>query len=237
MKTIGLIGGMSWESSKVYYEYLNRRTQELLGGSHSSKNIMVTVDFAEIERWSFDGNWEAIGELMKESAQKLELAGADIILLCTNTIHLVSDAITQNVNIPFIHIADATGEAIKAQNLKKVGLLGTAFTMEKDFYTGYIRDKYDIEVIIPKAGDRQTVHKIIYDELVKGIFTEESRKKCMEIIQRLSDAGAEGIILGCTELPLLIPEASVDLPTFDTSRIHVYKAVDWALDRTAATMA
>ncbi len=229
MKTIGLIGGMSWESSKVYYEFLNRRTQELLGGSHSSKNIMLTVDFAEIEKLSFEGNWEAIGDRMKIAAKQLERAGADLIVLCTNTIHLVSDHITQNVDIPFIHIADATAEAIKEKGLRKVGLLGTAFTMEKDFYKGHLNENHGIEVITPDAKDRKVLQDIIYNELVKGIFTEASKTKCLEIIERLLIAGVEGIILGCTELPLLIPENEVQVPTFDTSKIHAYQAVDWAL--------
>jgi len=229
MKTIGLIGGMSWESSKVYYEFLNRRTQELLGGSHSSKSVMVSVDFAEIEKHSFAGNWKAIGELMAEAAQQLENAGADLILLCTNTIHLVSDAIVQSVDIPFIHIADTTAKAIKERHLKKVGLLGTAFTMEEDFYKGHIQDNYGIEVIIPDAKNRQIVNELIYQGFVRGVFTEESKSRCLEIISKLEAQGAEGIILGCTELPILIPEGEASIPSFDTGKIHAYSAVDLAL--------
>ncbi|MEO1053149.1 MAG: aspartate/glutamate racemase family protein [Bacteroidota bacterium] len=229
MKTIGLIGGMSWESSKVYYEFLNRRAKELLGGSHSGMSIMYSVDFAEIEKLTFAGDWDGIGDMMKQAAQSLEKAGADVILLCTNTIHLVSDAITQNTSVPFLHIADATGESIASAGLRKVGLLGTAFTMEKDFYKGYIKEKFGIEVIIPEAEDRKLVHDIIYNELVKGQFTEEAKNACLAIIDRLKASGAEGVIMGCTELPILIPEDEVDLPSFDTSKIHVYKAMDWAI--------
>lgn len=233
-KTIGLIGGMSWESSKMYYEFVNQKVKEQLGGLHSSKNIMITVDFAEIAKLTFQNDWDAIGEIIKGAAQKLEIAGADIILLCTNTIHLVSDYIADNVNVPFLHIADATGMAIKKKNLKKVGLLGTSFTMEKDFYKGYILENYGIEVIIPNEADRKIVHDIIYDELVKGKFTETSKEKCKQIINNLVLDGAEGIILGCTELPILIPESEVDIPAFDTGKIHAYKAVEWAIENKEA---
>ncbi|MEL7002084.1 MAG: aspartate/glutamate racemase family protein [Bacteroidota bacterium] len=229
MKTIGLIGGMSWQSSKVYYELINERTQELLGGSHSSKSIMLSVDFDEIERLSFAGDWETMALQMKEAAQQLERGGADVIVLCTNTIHLVSEAIVDAVDIPFIHIADATAQAIQNKGLQKVVLLGTAFTMEKEFYKGHIKDNYQIDVIIPEEADRQMIHSIIYDELVKGIFTDEAKNKCIEVIEKLRAQGAEGVIMGCTELPILIPENEVPIPSFDTSKLHAYKAVDWVL--------
>lgn len=232
-KTIGLIGGMSWESSKIYYEHVNQRAKELLGGSHSSKNIMITVDFAEIVKLTFQKDWDAIGEIIKDAAQKLERAGADIILLCTNTIHLISNYITDNVNVPFLHIADATAIEIQKQKLKKVGLLGTSFTMEKDFYKGHILENYGIEVIIPNAEDRKVVHDIIYDELVKGQFTQASKEKCLRVINNLKLDGAEGVIFGCTELPILISESEVDIPTFDTGKIHAYRAVDWAIENAA----
>lgn len=228
-KTIGLIGGMSWESSKLYYESINTKVKEILGGSHSSKSIMITVDFAEIEKLTFENNWDAIGEIIRDAAVKLENAGADIVLLCTNTIHLVSNYITDAISIPFLHIAEATGAAVKKKQLKKVGLIGTSFTMEKDFYKGYIKDNYGIEVIIPNKEDRKTVHDIIYNELVKGNFTPVAKEKCVAIIERLQQNGAEGIILGCTELPILIPEAEVAIPTFDTGTIHAHMAVEWAL--------
>lgn len=228
MKTIGLIGGMSWESSKLYYENVNTKVKEILGGSHSCKNIMYTVDFAEIEKLSFEENWEAIGEIIKDAAKKLETAGAEIILLCTNTIHIVSHYISNSITIPFLHIAETTGEEIVSKKLKKVGLLGTKFTMEKDFYTGYILKNFGVEVIIPNKNDRQVVHDIIYKELIKGEFIQESKEKCLDVINRLESQGVEGIILGCTELPILIPDAEVKLPTFDTGEIHAYKAVKWA---------
>ncbi|NJB69968.1 aspartate racemase [Saonia flava] len=230
MKTIGLIGGMSWESSKLYYESVNTKVKEELGGSHSCKNIMITVDFAEIEKLTFEGDWDGIGEIIKDAAIKLERAGADIVLLCTNTIHLVSNYISDNISIPFLHIAEATGLEIKKKGLRKVGLLGTRFTMEKDFYKGYIKENHGIEVIVPNEADRKIVHDIIYNELVKGQFTEVSKEKCLKIIKTLQKDGAEGIILGCTELPILIPSSEVEIPTLDTGTIHAQMAVEWALN-------
>lgn len=229
MKTIGLIGGMSWESSKIYYEYTNAMVKERLGGSHSAKSIMTSVDFSEIEELTFQGNWNKIGDLMANHAVKLEKAGADMTLLCTNTIHLVSDRITQSTAIPFLHIADATGEAVQAKGLKKVGLLGTKFTMEKDFYTKILEKTYGLEVIVPSGQERKTIHSIIFNELVQGNFTKASKQICIQIIKDLIKKGAEGVILGCTELPLLISESDVAIPTFNTTRIHSEKAVDFAL--------
>lgn len=229
MKTIGLIGGMSWESSKLYYEFLNTHVKELLGGSHSAKCVMVSVDFSEIETLTFKGDWNAIGELMKLAAQNLEKAGADIILLCTNTIHLVSAYISENVTIPFLHIATTTGEAIRELGLKKVGLLGTKFTMEKDFYTKTLSTDFGLEVLIPRKNDRQVVHEIIYNELVKGQFTKASKQKVIEIINTLQIDGAEGVILGCTELPILISELDSPVPIFDTGKIHAFKASEWSV--------
>ncbi len=230
MKTIGLIGGMSWESSKLYYEFLNTKVKDILGSSHSAKCIMVSVDFAEIERLTFNANWEAIGQLMKEAAQQLESAGADIILLCTNTIHLVSHYISENVNIPFLHIASATGESIKKKRLKKVALLGTKFTMEKDFYTKTLMNDFELDILIPETNDRQLVHDIIYKEMVKGQFTEVSKQKIIRIIKQLQNKGAEGVIMGCTELPILISDSDIDIPIFDTGKIHAYEAVKWSLN-------
>lgn len=230
MKTIGLIGGMSWESSKVYYEYLNILTKEALGGSHSAKLILSSVDFAEIEKLSFEGNWNAIGELMANQAKILENAGADMVVLCTNTIHLVSEAITSAINVPFLHIADATGKAIQEAGLKKVALLGTKFTMEKDFYTSILKDGYHLDVVLPNENDRQYLQDVIYNELVKGKFTEKAKKECLRIINELRAQGAEGVILGCTELPILIPDAEVDIPTFNTTLLHSKLALDIALN-------
>ncbi|MEM6865448.1 MAG: aspartate/glutamate racemase family protein [Bacteroidota bacterium] len=229
MKTIGMIGGMSWESSKIYYQHVNEMVRERLGGSHSAKSIMTSVDFAEIEKPSFANDWDSIGKLMSIEAKKLENAGSDIILLCTNTIHLVSNFITEAVNIPFLHIASATGEAIKEKGLSKIGLLGTQFTMEKDFYTKILQDDHGIEVVVPGLDDRKTLQSIIYDQLVKGVFTEDSKNKCLDMIHKLKLEGAEGIILGCTELPILVQENEIDVPAFDTAKIHVAKAVEFAL--------
>ncbi len=228
-KTIGLIGGMSWESSKLYYEFLNTKAKDILGGSHSAKCIMVSVDFADIERLTIKGDWNAIGELMKQSAQQLERAGADIILLCTNTIHLVSHYISENVSIPFMHIATTTGESIKNKGLKKVTLLGTKVTMEKDFYTKILVNDFELEVIIPETKDRQVVHDIIYNELVKGHFTNVSKQEIINIIKELQNQGAQGVILGCTELPILISELDIEIPIFDTGKIHAYKALEWSI--------
>ena len=230
MRTIGLIGGMSWESSKVYYEYLNRLVQEELGGSHSAKIIMSSVDFSEIERYSFEGDWNAIGKLMSTHAAKLEKAGADMIVLCTNTIHLVSDAIKSSIKVPFLHIADATGKAIEKHGLQKIALLGTQFTMEKDFYTRILKEKYSLEVLIPELEDRVFLQDVIYNELVKGKFTVEAKEKCLEIISKLQSKGVEGVILGCTELPILIPDEEVVIPTFNTTLIHSKMALDFALN-------
>ena len=230
MKTIGLIGGMSWESSAVYYELINKKVRENLGGFHSCKSIMVTVDFAEIEKLQHQNEWEALDIMMAESARQLEFAGADIVVLCTNTMHLCSKAIIENISIPFLHIAKATGMEIKSSNLKKVGLLGTKFTMEKDFYKEYIFDNFGIEVIIPSDKEREQVHNIIYQELVHGSIRDDSRETYKQIIKNLEQKGSEGVILGCTEIPLLISDSDVDIPVFDTTTIHAEKAVEWALN-------
>ncbi|MFK5857171.1 MAG: aspartate/glutamate racemase family protein [Bacteroidota bacterium] len=231
MKTIGLIGGMSWESSAVYYELINKRVREVLSGFHSCKNVMITVDFAEIEKLQHQGKWSLLDSMMAASAKQLELAGADIVVLCTNTMHLCSDAIINNISIPFLHIAEATGLIIKSKNLKKVALLGTKFTMEKDFYKEYILNNFDVEVIIPPDEERESVHNIIYQELVHGKIKDESREVYKRIIKNLEQRGAEGVILGCTEIPLLISESDVEIPVFDTTTIHAEKAVEWALDK------
>ncbi|RNC92859.1 MAG: aspartate/glutamate racemase family protein [Allomuricauda sp.] len=229
MKTIGLIGGMSWQSSKFYYEYLNQLIAEALGGSHSAKILMSSVDFAPIEQLSMADNWAEIGALMALEAKKLEAGGADMVILATNTIHLVADAIEKAISIPFLHIARATGDAIAEQKLKKIGLLGTRFTMEQDFYTQLLAKEFGLEVVIPDATSRSYLQQIIYDELVKGIFTEEAKEKSIAIINDLEEKGAEGIILGCTELPILIPDSAVVLPTFNTTLIHAKAAVKFAL--------
>lgn len=230
MKTIGLIGGMSWQSSKFYYEYLNQIVADTLGGSHSAKILMSSVDFDEIEKLSFEGNWDGIGQLMAIEAKKLQVAGADSIILGTNTIHLVAKFIEEAVSIPFLHIARATGARIASKKLKKVGLLGTKFTMEKDFYTKILETEYELEVLIPAEKERIYLQDLIYGQLVKGTFTQEAKEKCLGIIQGLSENGAEGIILGCTELPILIPDSEVSMPTFDTTMLHSKMAVEFALN-------
>ncbi|VAW24277.1 Aspartate racemase [hydrothermal vent metagenome] len=229
MKTIGLIGGMSWESSAIYYEYINKKVRELKGGFHSCKNIMVSVDFAEIEKLQHKNNWKALNKLMVGAAKQLETAGADIIILCTNTMHLCSSEIVKNISTPFLHIAEATGEEIIHKNIKKVALIGTKFTMEKDFYKGFLTDNFEIEVIIPTAKERQLIHDIIYNELVVGEIKDKSRTIYKTIISNLEKCGAKGVILGCTEIPLLISNADVNIPVFNTTKIHAEKAVEWAL--------
>ena len=229
MKTIGLIGGMSWESSVEYYKLINRKVNELLGGFHSCKSLMYSVDFAEIEKLQHEDKWEELDVIMADAAKKLEDAGADIIVLCTNTMHLCSDAIKEKISIPFLHITEAAGEEIVNRKIKKVGLLGTKFTMEKDFYKDVLNEKFGIDVIIPNEEERNQVHKIIYEELVHGKIIDESREKYKAIIHNLEKAGAEGVILGCTEIPLLISDSDVNIPTFDTTKLHAEKAVVWLL--------
>tara|TARA_R110002050_G_scaffold100580_2_gene208223 strand:- start:11912 stop:12604 length:693 start_codon:yes stop_codon:yes gene_type:complete len=229
MKKIGLIGGMSWESSLVYYKIINEKVREILGGFHSSKCVMDSVDFAEIEKLQHQGDWDALNSLMVASAKNLEKAGADIIVLCTNTMHLCSEEIIKNTNIPFLHIASATGEKIKEKNIKKVLLLGTKFTMEKDFFKTILTTDFGIEILIPNENDRQTVHQIIYEELVQGKIKTTSKEKYQKIINASIKNGAEGVILGCTEIPLLIKSEDVSMPIFDTARIHAENAVELAI--------
>lgn len=229
MKTIGLIGGMSWESSVVYYQIINRKVQEILGGVHSAKTLMYSVEFGEIAKLQHDGNWTELEKMMIDAAQRLEMGGVDFIVLCTNTMHKLADSIERSVKIPFLHIADATGEAIQKAELKKVGLLGTKFTMEQDFLKKRLLDKFAIETIIPNENDREKVHLIIYNELVKGEIRDDSRKVYLEIIEKLIAVGAEGIILGCTEIPLLVSNENTDAVLFDTTTIHAESAVEFAL--------
>lgn len=229
MKTIGLIGGMSWESSTVYYELINKKIKEELGGFHSAKSIMVSVDFAEIENLQKKDDWDGLTKYMIKSAKQLENAGADLIILCTNTMHLCSDEIIKNVTIPFLHIADATGKKIQSKGLQKLALIGTKFTMEKDFYRTILK-KYNIDVIIPDVDDREIIHKVIYKELVLGNIENNSREVYKRIIKDLENKGAEGVILGCTEIPLLIKQDDVDIPIFNTTKIHAESAVEIALN-------
>ncbi len=229
MKTIGLIGGMSWESSAVYYRLLNERVGDMLGGSHSCECIMDSVDFDHIERLQHENRWDELCQIMSDKASKLERAGAEIILLCTNTMHVCESAITQNLKVPFLHISDATGEAIVSSGLNRVGLLGTQFTMEKDFYKKILKEKYGIEVLIPNAEDREIVHSCIYKELVRGQFLPSSRRQFQRIISDLQQKGAQGVILGCTEIPMLIQQKDSVIPVFDTTSLHVDAALKRAL--------
>lgn len=229
MKVIGLIGGMSWESSLIYYKLVNEKVKEIKGGFASCKCLMYSVNFAEIEQLQHEENWEALNALMAEAALNLYKGGAEIIVLCTNTMHLCSPAITNAVPIPFLHIAEATGASVQQQNLSTVGLLGTNFTMEKEFYRGVLKEQFDIDTIIPNPEDRNVIHRIIYEELVKGEFKPASKEIYRKIIGKLQKEGAQGIILGCTEIPLLINENDLDLPAFDTTTIHAEAAVNWAL--------
>ena len=229
MKTIGLIGGMSWESSIEYYRFINETAKEKLGGLHSAKSLMVTVDFAEIEKLQHEDRWDEAAQILVQCAQDLERGGADLIVLCTNTMHKLADQIIANVSIPFLHIADATAEKIRAAGLKRIGLLGTRFTMEHDFYKGRLVQNFGLEVLIPEQTDRDIVHRVIYDELVQGKIVETSREEYKRIIEWLIEQGVEGIILGCTEIELLVKQNDSRVPLFPTTLIHAVAAVEKAL--------
>ncbi|HXQ82764.1 MAG TPA: aspartate/glutamate racemase family protein [Xanthobacteraceae bacterium] len=226
---IGLIGGMSWESSAEYYRIINREVQRRLGGVHSARILMWSVDFGAIERLQHSGDWDELTEQMKDAAIRLERGGADFVVMCTNTMHRMADAVAETVDIPLLHIADPTGERIKTAGFKTVGLLGTAFTMEQDFYKGRLRDLFGLDVIVPDADDRRVVHGIIYKELVIGEVLPKSRTAYREIIARLVARGAHAIILGCTEIMLLIAAEDSAVPLFDTTTLHALAAVDRAL--------
>lgn len=229
MKTIGLIGGMSWESTLEYYKILNESVKERVGGLHSARCVVYSFDFEEIEELQHQGNWNKLTELMIEAAQKLEKTGAELIIICTNTMHKMADEVQRAIKIPLIHIADATAEVAKEKRLKKVGLLGTKFAMEEDFYKKRITEKHGIEVIIPNKDERELIHNVIYNELCLGILNPESKARFKEIVENLISNGAEGIILGCTEIPLLIKQEDIQVPVFDTTTIHAKSAVELAL--------
>jgi len=231
MKTIGLIGGMSWESSIEYYRIINEAVRGKLGGLHSAKCVMVSVDFAEIEPLQHQGKWNEATEILIAAARSVEAGGADFVMLCTNTMHKVADEVQKHLRIPILHVADATVQTIKAVGLKKVGLLGTKFTMEEGFYKGRLAQRHNLEIIIPNTEAREVVHRIIYDELCMGEIRSSSKTKYLEIIERLAKEGAKGIILGCTEIGLLIKEEDARVPLFDTTRIHALAAVEYALER------
>ena len=229
MKTIGLIGGMSWESSSEYYRIINETVRERLGGLHSAECIMYSADFEQIENLQHQGKWEELTKLMLNFAQKLEGAGADFIVICTNTMHKMAEEVENNTNIPLLHIADATAEKIIEKGLGKLGLLGTNFTMEEDFFKKRLEEKYNIEVIIPSQNDREIIDSVIYHELCLGIIKQSSKEKYKEVINRLISDGADGVILGCTEIPLLVSQGDVEMPVFDTTTIHAKSAVEFAL--------
>jgi aspartate racemase len=230
MKTMGLIGGMSWESTLEYYRIINETVKEKLGGLHSAKCIIYSVDFEEVEKLQHEGKWNELSEMMIDAALRLERAGADFVIICTNTMHKVAEEVQENIDIPLLHIADATAEKIKEKGLKKVGLLGTKFTMEEDFYRKRLKEKHGIDVVIPEEDEREIVHRTIYDELCQGIIKHESKEGFKKIIENLVSKGAEGVILGCTEIPLLIKQEDVEIPIFDTTAIHAKAAVEFALN-------
>ncbi|MFI0218681.1 aspartate/glutamate racemase family protein [Streptomyces lydicus] len=228
MRTIGLLGGMSWESTAEYYRLLNELTRERLGGLHSARCVLYSVDFAEIERLQAEGRWEQAAEVLAEAARALESAGVDMLLLCTNTMHKVADEVADAVSVPLLHLADTTAEAVRARGLRRVGLLGTAFTMEQDFYRGRL-ERHGLTVLVPDAAARGTVHRVIYEELCLGVVREESRTAYRAVIDDLVAAGAEGIVLGCTEIELLIGPEHSPVPVFPTTRLHAEAAVTRAL--------
>ncbi|UCL88598.1 MULTISPECIES: aspartate/glutamate racemase family protein [Pseudomonas] len=229
MKTIGLIGGMSWESTIPYYRQINERIKERLGGLHSAKVVLYSVDFHEIERLQHVGDWDAAGRLLADAARSLKAAGADFLVLCTNTMHKVAPAIEAAVDIPLLHIADPTAEAIRAAGVTTVGLLGTRFTMEQAFYKDRLVDRFGLKVLTPSEADRQVVHRIIYEELCLGRIRDESREEYRRIIAALVAQGAEAVILGCTEISLLVGPADASVPLFDTTALHALHAADAAL--------
>jgi len=229
VKTIGLIGGMSWESSIEYYRIINETVKAKLGGLHSAQSLMYSVDFSEIEALQQQGKWTEAAQVLIKAALRLERGGADFLVLCTNTMHKVAEAIQAQIHIPFLHIADATAKQIKKDGLHKVGLLGTRFTMEEDFYTSRLIEEHGLDVIVPDVSGRVVVHQVIYDELVRGKIQAGSKKRYLEIIEQLVQAGAEGVILGCTEIGLLVRPGDCRVPLFDTTRIHALAAADYAL--------
>lgn len=229
MKTIGLIGGMSWESSIEYYRIINETAKAKLGGLHSAKSLMVSVDFADVEILQQQGRWAEAAQMLVEVAKSLQKGGADFLVLCTNTMHKVADEIQERVNLPFLHIADATAQRVNGAGIQNIGLLGTRFTMEEEFYKGRLSEKYGLNVMIPNAQEREVVHRVIYEELVLGRIEPRSKAQYLDIIEQMVSQGAEGIILGCTEIGLLVQQTDSQVPLFDTTRIHAEAAVEYSL--------
>jgi aspartate racemase len=225
MKTIGLLGGMSWESTELYYRLINEGINAHLGGLHSARIAMVSVDFQEIEEMQHVGEWASAGQVLAQAAKQVEAAGADFLLICTNTMHKAAPQVQEAISIPILHLADTTAERIKAAGMKTIGLLGTRFTMEEDFYKGRLVEKHELDVLVPSKSDREIVHRVIYDELCVGQVKNESRDEFLRIIEELRDRGAEGIIEGCTEIVMLVQQQHTDVPLFDTTSIHAEEAV------------
>ena len=230
MKCIGLLGGMSWESSLEYYRLINEGIKDNLGKLHSAKIILNSVDFEPIEELQHRNEWEKLGYLLAGEAKRVESAGADFLLICTNTMHKVADTVEESINIPLLHIADATGEALVKDKIQKVGLLGTKFTMEEDFYKKRLEEKFSLKVITPNKEQRELIHKIIYNELCLGVIKDDSKNIYLNIIDSLSEKGAEGIILGCTEIGLLVKKSDCDIKLYDTTELHAKKAIETALN-------
>ena len=229
MKTIGLVGGMSWESTLEYYRVINQYTKERLGGFHSAKVVLYSVDFAEVESQQHEGRWDDLTRLMIDAAQRVERAGAEVLVICTNTMHKMADDVQGKIRIPVLHIVDAAAEAIKSRSIKKVGLLGTRFTMEQDFYKQRLIRNHGLEVIIPEEKEREAIHRILYNELCLGEIKEQSKGTFRAIIAGLKARGAQGIVLGCTEIPILVSQDDYRIPLFDTTTLHARAAVDFAL--------
>jgi aspartate racemase len=229
MKRIGLLGGMSWESSIEYYRLINEITRERFGGLHSADCLLRSVDFADIEVLQREDRWDEAGERLAGEARALVAGGAELLVLCTNTMHKVADAITAAVDVPFVHIADTTAHAVRAAGLTKVGLLATGYTMEQDFYVGRLRDAHGLDVIVPEAADRRIVHDVIYGELCVGVVDDGSREQYRRIMRELAERGAQGILLGCTEIDLLVGPGDAPVPLFDTTRLHAERAVELAV--------
>ncbi|MHA2937514.1 aspartate/glutamate racemase family protein [Vibrio sp. RC27] len=230
MKTIGMLGGMSWESTLSYYKAINEGVREQRGGLHSAKICLYSVNFSDIEILQHRGKWQETADILTSAGKSVEAGGADFLMICTNTMHKVADQIESELSIPILHIADATAEQLKADGISKVGLLGTRFTMEQDFYKSRLTDKYGIEVIVPSLPNREKVHQVIYDELCLGVIDQASKNSYLDIVDLLKHDGAEAVILGCTEIALLIQQGDTPVKLYDTTEIHAMKAVEWALE-------
>ncbi|MCS2608826.1 aspartate/glutamate racemase family protein [Halomonas dongshanensis] len=231
MRTLGIIGGMSWESTQSYYRALNEGVKQVLGGFHSAKLVLVSVDFADIEALQRENDWQKAGEQLAQAARQLEAAGAEALLLATNTMHKVAEAIESATPLTFLHIADATGEKLMEAGVTRVGLLGTRFTMEQAFYKERLSERFGMEVIVPSDAERDEVHRVIYEELCQGVIEKASRVRYLDIIDNLAAQGAQAVILGCTEIALLVQQVHTKVPLYDTTALHAQKAVAWSLER------